>query len=114
VKYDMAITNGREHTSAEWLREQSDIEHEPDPALSLLQNDAITRFIEVRDHGRMAQLLRLTPAMWKAMDQIERRLMFQFAESRMDLLQVKIDFMTRNGVASEPETPEFLRANGAA
>jgi hypothetical protein len=80
----------------------------------MLQDDAISRFVEVRDNGRMAQLLRLTPAMWREMDMVERRLLFQFAESRADLLQVKLNFMQRNGMTSEPELPEYWRANGAA
>ncbi len=111
------ILDGKPISDAERMKLMADIEHEPepvDPALAMLQDDAIRRYEETRDHGRMAQLLRLTPAMWREMGPIDRKLLLDFAVDRIQILEVKVAFMSRNIVAGDFEVPDYLRSNGAA
>lgn len=115
MTFDKPITNGREHTSPEWIREQHEYEKEETEALERMVSDsAIARFEEVRDNGRMSQVLRLTPAMWRELGPAERRMLLDWTVQRAELLEAKIAFMSRNICVGELEIPDYLREQGAA
>jgi hypothetical protein len=112
-------------THAELLREHLAIETEGertpaqmpgyvDPAVTLLQDDAIRRFKEVRDDGLHAQSLRLTPAMLRHMSPLERKLLLDFIVQRIQLLEVKAALISRNLACGELEIPAIYREVGAA
>lgn len=79
-----------------------------------LPDEAISRLEQVRDEGLYAQLLRLTPDMWREMGPARRRLMLDFTVGRIQLFEEKAAFMSRNIVVGEIELPDYLRQQGAA
>lgn len=79
----------------------------------MMAESGIRRFIEVRDEGRFMQVKRLTTWQLKEMSAIERRCLLEWLTVQLKEFEEKHTLLSRHCMGLV-ETPEFLRANGAA
>lgn len=81
--------------------------HKREP-LTPTQEAEIDRYASVRDHGLQAQVLRLTPALWREMGPARRRLLLDFTVRRVEAMEEKVAFMSRSFCVGELVVPECL------
>lgn len=118
--------DGRVLTDSEHMKMLADEEHEVletmarQAALQEQQrldaecDDSGIRRVESLLEGEMSRrVTALTPAMWREMSPVDRRIMTDWIERRMKLLGERLAFVRRNAGA-DIDVPAYLRASGGA